>query len=670
MSQFVKWLSLSWYLSMMALGCTQPGDRGDSENDTFTGPVACSVDSDCPPPAYPCEVAVCVGNVCGSMVAPPGTPANGNNQIAGDCKRLACGEGGIVAASADPSDLPLDDGNACTLEVCDGPNPSHTDAPAGSACTTAGVPGTCNREGLCEPSVAGLVIQPSNLDFGIVEPNQSKTESLTLLNTGSDTVSISKIYFSGHLGFSFILDGIVYDVTPNSASNGITLPAPLQIAAGNTHSINVNFIAVADESARATLLFMSNDPSAPNGTEVKLIANVRGPCLQVNPSRIDFGGQVVGELSERQVEVESCGETDLILADVALIDDGDGAFDIDLGGLAAFPLVIPTGQSVIFSVTYLAQAAAARGSDGQPERDTGSLRIRSNDSPSQQDVELSGFGSDGSCPTAVINVAQGEEVLPQTRLQLDASASTASSGRVTGWEWSVTQPSGSVSTFLPSAYVEKPTFEVNIIGTYTFRLKVFDELGIESCTQAEYVVNVTSDDAIHVELLWRTPGDINESDTGGGMDFSAGSDLDLHFLHPEAKGQYFDYTYDCYWENPLPEWGIFSPSDNPRLDRDDTDGAGPENLNVKVGEQNVRYQIGVHYWNDWGYGPAYTTVRVYIYGILRDEWKDVSLVNADMWDTHYLDWPSGVVTRITEPGGAPRITSQYPVPGLNGGLPF
>jgi hypothetical protein len=97
------------------------------------------------------------------------------------------------------------------------------------------------------------------------------------------------------------------------------------------------------------------------------------------------------------------------------------------------------------------------------------------------------------------------------------------------------------------------------------------------------------------------------------------------------------------------------------------DGAGPENLNIQVPEQNVRYQVGAHYWNDWGFGHAFATVRVYIYGVLRDQWADVRIANGDMWDSHHIDWPSGAVTRITGVGGNPRITPQYPV---NSGFPF
>jgi hypothetical protein len=267
----------------------------------------------------------------------------------------------------------------------------------------------------------------------------------------------------------------------------------------------------------------------------------------------------------------------------------------------------------------------------------------------------------GDCPVAVITVAQGAEVWPQTRLELDGSSSIAGFGEVVAWEWSVIQPQGSVSTFVPSKFVRNPTFEANITGTYTFRLTVYDAQGRASCVEAEFVVTTAVDDAIRVELTWQTPGDPDQTDTGAGPNSSAGSDLDLHFLHPRANGAYFDWTYDCYSGSPAQEWGFFGPSDNPSLTRDDTDGAGPENLVVSVPEQNVRFQVGTHYLNDWGYGHSLATIRVYIYGVLRDQWSDVRLNMGDMWDSHYIDWPSGIVTRITAPAGVPRITPQYPV---------
>lgn len=206
------------------------------------------------------------------------------------------------------------------------------------------------------------------------------------------------------------------------------------------------------------------------------------------------------------------------------------------------------------------------------------------------------------------------------------------------------------------------------MGTYTFKLEVTDSLGVDSCSSAEVKVFVTSDEAIHVELLWHTPNDPNELNDNR-PDFT-GADLDLHFLHPNANGEYYSRPYDCYWSNKNPEWGFAgSPDDNPRLDRDDTNGAGPENLNMRTPEANARYQVGVHYYDDAGFGDSYATVRVFLYGALRDEWEGVRMTCDQMWDTHYIQWGSGpndaTITRITNSSGGPRMVNGYL--GGNGG---
>ncbi len=506
-----------------------------------------------------------------------------------------------------------------------------------------------------EIAVARLVVSPALLDFATVSANATSTKPANLLNTGAAPLSITRIIFAGHLGYTATIAGVTYNVTAESASNGITLNPPLVVAAGSAEKVDVTYAASGAEAAEGSMVFFTE--SSPDGVELKLYANLQGPCIKTNPTRVSFGGKLVGQLAEVPLEIQSCGDVDLVIDDVEMIEDGNGVFAVREAALGTFPVAIPAGSSVYVPVTYFPASVAQLGGDGQFVQDVGKIRVNSNAYLSELEVPVDGFGTDGSCPTAAIVVREGQEVLPQTVLHLSGLGSTASNGAIASYEWSVVQPGGSVSTFSPSPYVAEPTFEANIVGEYIFRLNVRDTLGTVSCSAAEYTVVVTSDDAIHVELLWRTPGDINESDTGGDqIYFSVGSDVDLHFLHSKAYGNYFDWTYDCYWDNVNPEWGIFSPSDNPRLDRDDTDGAGPENLNIAVPEPGVRYQVGVHYWNDWGYGDAFATVRVYIYGVLRDQWADVQITNDDMWDSHYIDWPSGTVTRI---GSSPVIMPNY-----------
>jgi hypothetical protein len=126
---------------------------------------------------------------------------------------------------------------------------------------------------------------------------------------------------------------------------------------------------------------------------------------------------------------------------------------------------------------------------------------------------------------------------------------------------------------------------------------------------------------------------------------------------------WFDQPFDCFWFNAHPEWGSFDPEidDNPGLDRDDTDGAGPENINLELPEA-VTYRVGVHYWNDHGYGPAYATVRVWLTGALVWQSELTKLHDSDMWQVIAITWtgvPSHPYQLSTE--GA-KITPDYQNP--------
>ena len=172
-----------------------------------------------------------------------------------------------------------------------------------------------------------------------------------------------------------------------------------------------------------------------------------------------------------------------------------------------------------------------------------------------------------------------------------------------------------------------------------------------------------------VELVWNTPGDPDQSDTGP----EAGSDVDLHLAHPLADtGQdhdgdgtpdpWFDQPYDTFWFNPHPNWGQADPevNDDPYLDRDDTDGAGAEVISLRNPEDGATYRIGVHYWADHNYGPSTATVRVYVNGALVFE-DTADLANHAMWEVATVDWPGGTVTAITK-NGQKKITPNYPMP--------
>ena len=92
-------------------------------------------------------------------------------------------------------------------------------------------------------------------------------------------------------------------------------------------------------------------------------------------------------------------------------------------------------------------------------------------------------------------------------------------------------------------------------------------------------------------------------------------------------------------------------------DRDDTDGAGPENLNL-TNPEAVDYHIGVHYWSDHQFGPSLATVRVFVDGTLVFEEADVLMENNEFWDVGTIDGETGDVTPKVLPDGSFDITPE------------
>ncbi len=254
---------------------------------------------------------------------------------------------------------------------------------------------------------------------------------------------------------------------------------------------------------------------------------------------------------------------------------------------------------------------------------------------------------DADCPTAVIGVSPGLEVTPATTLQLTGSQSVGDGVEIVSYRWEVAQPIGSVSMFTPSSYVANPRFDANVAGVYTFRLFVTDAYGNESCVPAIETVFANPVSGIHIELMWDTPGDLDQTDTGN----DAGSDFDLHLQHPLAVGGFdgdgdgimdgwFDDPFDVFWDNPAPNWGYIDPgiNDNPKLTMDDTDGAGPELIDFANPELDRSYTVGVHYWYDRGLGNSFATLRIYFYGNLVFELSSVELTHGEMWPAARIHW--------------------------------
>lgn len=522
------------------------------------------------------------------------------------------------------------------------------------------------------PLVAALLALPSFIDFSYVKVGNAFVEKVLLENAGTDEVTIVGIEVLGNPGFLAALDEVSF------VSGEIDLgDIPPVVMPGENLILFLQFASLDYEPADGSVLihYAGKEDTPEKTLMVTLTGNNGIPIISVTPEELNFGPKLQGDVSSQGVTIVSQGGVPLVVTSVEFTETSSDAFTLDYSQLPGFenggkptpetPLVLEIKEEGLVSVIFTpAEGVVANGGDAVIVPAEGLLIVEHNTPDPAKEVPITGLGLVGECPVAIIEIEEGFEVSPQTLLHLSGENSFSPFGSILGWEWSVMQPDGSQSTFLPSDTSSTPAFQANVVGYYMFQLTVTDSTGKTSCVPGIAEVMVMPDEAIHVELVWDTPGDAIQFDAGLG----AGADMDLHFLHPNAEGEdlnedgvgdgWFDIPYDVFWVNPKPNWEDpdLLANDDPSLDRDDKDGAGPENINLILPMDGNTYRVGVHYWAAYEYGVSTATLRVYLSGVLAYEEKDVVMNNHDLWEACTIEWPSGAVEPI---GNGIQILPDY-----------
>ncbi len=491
-----------------------------------------------------------------------------------------------------------------------------------------------------QESAPRIFVNPNPVNFGRVPSGTEAQVTATMTNIGGLPLTVRDYFIVGGAGVFTIPDEFV----ANSEE-------PLVLAPNGTFEFPINYLPTDDGFDNARLIVKSDDPDTADGDYVvEIQANGAEPCIEIAPQNegtYDFGQRVVGQTTGETFTVRNCSDVDfgetLVITSLGLRDDSSTAYAVDPAGDLVMPLELLPGEERGFLVNFTPLE------DEQFEE--GWLVAESNDAYSPElTIQLNGLGTTNVCPTAVgLCTVEGTGapaitdlfVLPLATLSCNGSTSSDPDGSIVEYIWSVAEaPAGSTTDFVPGDAVET-SFFVDLAGRYVLHLEVVDDRGCVSPEPAVVTLVSRPDEDIHVQLVWSTPADPDEADTG----FGAGSDLDLHVVHP--NGCWEDSTWDCHFRAREPNWGNPARSDDdPSLDIDDTDGAGPENINLDNPESGTNYRIGVHYYNDHGYGVSYATLRVYIFGELVFESRDKEMYNDEWWVVAAVNWPSTEITPI------------------------
>lgn len=543
---------------------------------------------------------------------------------------------------------------------------------------------------------ATINVSPDPLDFGVVGvEGPGKALQLNVTNIGDADLQLSGVQWSVS-DASFTMEIAGQKVKGNADA---TFDPPLVVPAKKSLAASVTFDPLDDKGRETTVTFLHSATSGKASALLK--GNLEVPCVLVKPEKkLDLGIVYVGQTATKNLVIENCGTVDVEVSGLSLSDDEQGVFGFG-GNLIAptptSPIKIAKNGKTTVPVTC-APPSENKTPQGEQKPFTAKLNLSDNSTKPSKVVDVQCYGTAATCPTAVIVADPGEQIEPQQKLCLKGSSSFAAPGKqVKKYKWKlVSAPKGATALkFAPNDANADVCFgtetvnpktgatelSVNIAGEYVFELQVWDDAGTESCKVSQLSVLVIPSMGLHVELLWDTPAD-EEKDTGPTAD---GSDLDLHLVHPlayDAKtcdatttkacqpdldkdgktDPWFNAVYDCYWYNNTNQWGSVSSADNPGLDLDDTNGWGPENMNMQAPEDGQKYGVGVHYWDKHGLLPDDTTatVNIYVLGMLKGTFTQM-MHECDMWWVKQVAWPSG---DLVDFGGASttatgKVTPKY-----------
>ncbi|MCB9507390.1 MAG: choice-of-anchor D domain-containing protein [Myxococcales bacterium] len=519
------------------------------------------------------------------------------------------------------------------------------------------------------------IVIPAVLDFGVVGVNTTGEVSATVRNLGFAPLVICDAQLVGNVEFGSDIDAALAAAT--DAAVGHAVVSVFESGAGNDElvfTLTYSPSAPGQDSAELVIRYDSvgslTSPCSEANIEsvtYEVTGTAGTPLLGRDPCPLNFGERAIDVTHEESITLTNLGELDLELYDIRL-DPSRSSPNFSLRDTPEVPLSLAPSDAASFTVTYRPDSLDAEAAVIEIEHsDAAGDRVIS-------ECRVAGVGSENDRPIAVAvgSVLQdsqnrrGEEIdwaLPIQTLLLDGSGSyDPDGGAITDYFWdTVVAPDAALGGVGPSDLNPSPAYGqyfLPVSGRYQLCLTVTDDTGLSSEPDCVTVVVVPAE-AISIELTWTNPDDPDESD-------ETGADVDLHFV--KMPNAWFDPVFDTFYANVAPNWSPETPS----LDIDDTDGRGPETIQMDDPDQCTWYAVGVHYFRAIN-GTAWPTVKIYINGTLRDEIVNQPLESTDdFWDVARIHWPSQTVQRVnrlipdfdSNEGIAPPVTDAMRASGL------
>jgi hypothetical protein len=207
----------------------------------------------------------------------------------------------------------------------------------------------------------GIQVSPGSVSFGNDPAGTKLSQTLTITNTGSTTLSVTQLTASGSTAFSV---------------SGFSLP--LSISAGQRATITANFLPPSIGSASGSISIVSNASATPTSIALGGSGVAATYTLSVSPASVSFGSVATGASSASQsVGITNTGNSKVAISNVTLI----GSEYTVAGG--STPVTVSPSQTLTLTTQFHPTVAGSA---------TGAISIVSNATASPATVSLSGTG--------------------------------------------------------------------------------------------------------------------------------------------------------------------------------------------------------------------------------------------------------------------------------------
>ena len=238
--------------------------------------------------------------------------------------------------------------------------PTSAGAASGSVSITSNAPGsplTITMSGT--GTQAQLSATPSSVSFGNVVTGNTNSQTITLKNSGSASVTISQVGVSG-IGFS--ISG---------------LATPTTIAAGGSTSFSAAFAPTSAGSVSGSVSLVNSGPNSPLGIPLSGTGVAATQLLGVSPTTLSFGNVNDGTSTSQSVTLTNNGNSNVTISSIGVTGAGFSGSGVNSG------LMLSPNQTATLTITF-------DPSSGGPV--TGTVTIASNATNSPATVSVSGTG--------------------------------------------------------------------------------------------------------------------------------------------------------------------------------------------------------------------------------------------------------------------------------------